>query len=211
MKDLKIFIPVVVAALALTALSGASVASASALKQFGGGTSLKKGTEIVASLESGNSTFLEDGFGLTATTCTGSTVKGKIERTTSEKGPEGSIGHPKGKIATLEFTGCSHTVDPDPNNKGELEVRNITGTTNGTVFSSGTKVLAFSTLLNQNCLINTGAGTDIGTLTGATSGFTRATMDINALLPLEGCSASTARWTGKYEITQPIGLVVESS
>jgi hypothetical protein len=36
-------------------------------------------------------------------------------------------------------------------------------------------------------------------------------MDINGLIPLEGCSASNARWTGKYEVTKPLGLEVEAS
>jgi hypothetical protein len=202
MKYLKILGLAAVAAMALTAILGAGTASASNIKVFGAAGNLGVGTEIEATLEAGNSAFLEDAFGLTAVTCTGSTVKGKIERVTP-------TGQPKGKISSLTFTPCGHTVDVEAS--GELEVRNIAGTTNGTVFSSGAKVKVFNTLLNQNCIANTGAaGTDIGTLTGAASAVKNATMDINGLIPLEGCSASNARWTGKYEVTKPVGLVSEA-
>jgi hypothetical protein len=208
MKYLKIIGLAALAAMALTAFLGAGTASASNLRIFGSGTNLKVGTTIEASLEKGTSAFLEDAFGLTAVTCTGSNVHGVIERTTQE--PVGKTGQPKGKISAggLTFTPCGHTVDVEAN--GELEIRNIAGTTNGTVFSSGAKVKVFNTLLNQNCIANTGAGTDIGTLTGAKSAITNATMDINGLIPLEGCSASNARWTGSYEVTKPVGLVSEA-
>ena len=203
MKYLKILGLAAVAAMALTAFLGAGTASASNLRIFGSGTNLGTGTAIEATLESGNSALLEDAFGFTATTCTGSTVNGTIERVTP-------AGQPKGKIGTLTFTGCpeKHAVKVLAN--GELEVRNIAGTTNGTVFSSGAKVSVFNTLLNQTCVAETGEGTDLGTLTGATSAAGKATMDINGLIPLSGCSASNARWTGKYEVTKPVGLVSEA-
>ena len=117
-------------------------------------------------------------------------------------------GQPKGSLSALSFTPCPHTVDVEA--KGELEIRNIAGTTNGTVFSIGAKVKVFSTLLNQSCVANTGAGTDIGTLTGATAASSKATMDISGTIPLEGCSASSAKWTGKYDVSKPLGLVSEA-
>lgn len=205
MKYLKIIGLAALAAMALTAFLGAGTASASVVKEkTSNGTTdtLGVGAVIEASLEPGTSAFLEDSFGLTATTCTGSTVKGTLEKVTPTS-------QPTGKISTLDFSGCGHTVDVLAN--GALEVRNIAGTTNGTVFSEGAKVLVFNTLLNQNCTANTGASTDIGTLTAAASATARATMDINGLIPLEGCSASNARWTGKYEVTNTTGLFTEAS
>jgi hypothetical protein len=201
MKYLKILGLAVAAAMALTAFPGAGTADASSLKQFGQSTSLPVGTVIEASLEAGNSMVLEDAFGLTSSTCTGSSLAGTISRVTP-------TGHPKGSLSALTFTPCPHTVDVD--SKGELEIRNIAGTTNGTMFWSGTKVKLFSTLLSQSCTVNTGLGTDIGTVTGATATSSKATIDINGLLPLEGCSVSNVRWTAKYQFSKPLGLVSET-
>jgi hypothetical protein len=203
MKYLKI-LAIATAAMALNTALAAGTASASNLRIFGSAANLTVGTVIKASLEKETSTVLEDAFGLTSTTCTGSTVEGKLERNTQE--PVGGTGQPRGKIAALTFSPCVDTVDIEA--KGELEVRNIAGTTNGTVLSSGAKVKVFNTLFNQNCMATT-SSTDIGTLTAATSATSKATIDINGLITMEGCAASNARWTGKYEVTMPLGLVSE--
>jgi hypothetical protein len=215
MKYLKRLGLAAMSVMALTAFLGVVTASAASLQTFtvGGNDKLGIGTVVEATLEKETSTLLEDAFGFTSVTCTGSTLKSTIYRTTTEKGPVGfpdeTTGNPRGKISTLDFSPCGHTVDVEAN--GELEIRNIAGTTNGTVFSIGTRVKMFNTLLNQNCTANTQFGTDIGTLTGAHHVLERATLDINGLIPLEGCSASSARWTGKYEVTIQFGLTVESS
>jgi hypothetical protein len=201
MRQLKIFSIAVAAAMALTAFLGVGTAGASSIKVFGASTSLPAGTVIEASLEAGNSTVLEDSFGFTAVTCTGSSWAATISRVTP-------TGQPKGSFSALNFIPCGHTVDVE--SRGELEIRNIAGTTNGTVFWSGAKVKVFSTLLNQSCIANTGTGTDLGTLTGAPSASGKATLDMNALMPLEGCSASSARWTGKDDVSKPLGLVSEA-
>lgn len=191
-----------IAATALTAFLGVGTAGASSIKVFGAAGSLPTGTVIEASLEAGNSTFLEDpSFNLVETTCTGSSLAVTISRVT----PTGS---PKGSLSTLSFSPCAHTWDVE--SKGELEIRNISGTTNGTVFSTGAKWKVFSTLLNQNCIANTGTGTDIGTLTGATAASSKATIDVSGLIPLEACSASAAKWTGKYDVSKPLGPVSEA-
>jgi hypothetical protein len=205
MKHLKALGLVALAAVALGGILSVEVASASVLKQTtaSGTDTLGVGTEIEITLEPGNSMVAEDAFGFTASTCTGAIIKGKIDRVTP-------TGQPRGKLSTLDRTGCPHTNDTEAN--GELEIRNIAGTTNGTVFSSGAKVKTFNTLLNQNCIGNTGgAGTDIGTLTGASAPTAKATIHVNGLIPLEGCSASNVRLTGKMEITKPIGLTIEPS
>jgi hypothetical protein len=204
MKYLKTLTLVAVAVMALMAVAGAATSSASVLKQrtSSGIDTIAIGTELELTLEKETSMFFEDAFGLTAMTCTGSIIKVKLERVTP-------TGQPKGKVSSFPLSPCGHTVDTEAG--GELEIRNIAGTTNGTVFSSGLKIKTFNTLLNQNCIINTGAGTDIGTLTAASSPTGKATLDINGLMPMEGCSASNGRWTGKYELTKPVGLVVEAS
>jgi hypothetical protein len=201
MKYLKILGLAAIAAMALTALLGVGTAGASSLKIRGASTSLGVGTVIEASLEAGNSAVLEDPFGFTGTTCTGSSVAGTLSVVTP-------TGQPTGSLSALSFSPCPHTVDVI--SKGQLKIENIAGTTNGTVFSENAEVKVFSTLLNQSCIAKTGAGTDIGKLTGATAAGSKATMDIEGTIPLSECSASSARWTGKYDVSKPLGLVSEA-
>lgn len=205
MKPLKTLGLAAVAALLVAGVFGAGTASASGLYKYttpNPNDPLGVGTVIEMTLEKETSLVTEDAFGLTSWTCTGSTLTAKIERVT----PAGS---PRGKITTLDYTGCAHTADV--NALGEIEFRNIAGTTNATVFLIGTTVTEFNTLLNQNCASAAGQGTDIGILTGAKAVNGMATLDLNGLLPLENCNAANARLTGKYWVTNPIGLTVEAA
>lgn len=204
MKQLKTIGPAVLVLFALSGILGTGNAAASVLKQTtaSGTDALGIGTKIEMTLEKGTSMLAEDSFGLTASTCSGAVIQGQIDRVTP-------TGQPRGKVSTFDRSNCGHTVDTEAN--GELEIRNIAGTTNGTVFSMGAKAKTFNTLLNQNCIGNTGAGTDIGTLTGAKSATDKATIDVSGLIPLEGCSASSVRITGTMEVVTPIGLIVEAS
>jgi hypothetical protein len=201
MSTSKLLCTVGVLVIALVVFLGGGVASASVPKHFGG-SAYGVGTPLEARLELGTTMVLEDAFGLHAITCTGSTIKWNLERVTPE-------GQPKGKVSTLDFAPCPEKHDVTVQANGELEIRNIVGTTNGTVFSSGMKFKFFNTLMNQTCTANSGGGTDIGTLTGATASTSQATIDVNGLLPLEGCSASSLRWTAKYTMI-PLGFVMEA-
>lgn len=205
MKDLKSLTIAAIAAMALTACFGVGSASATLIQKYttpSANDTLGVGTQLDFSLESGSSFTTEDAFGFIAVTCTSSNLKVTVERVTP-------TGNPKGKITTLDFSPCAHTVEVESN--GELEFKGIAGTTNATVFLIGAKVRVFNTILNQNCTINTGAGTDIGILTGAKSSTGKATLDLNGLMPLEGCAASSTRLTGKYEVTSPLGVTFEAS
>ena len=202
MKYLKIIGLAAVAAMALTAFVGAGTASAQTLYTYttpSENDPTPVATELVSTLEAGTSAILKDTLGGVNDTCTGSEVKGKIgTNTTTDAG---------GAISHLTFTGCSHTTHVLAN--GELEIKNIAGTTNGTVVSKGAQVTIKSTIFGVSCTANTGAGTTIGTLTGAKAHTAKATMDINGVITLEnGCGDST--WTGKYEVTSPVGLTVDS-
>ena len=202
MKYLKMLGFAVVAAMALTAFLGAGSASAQTLYKYttpSASDSIAVGTELVFSLGAGTSALLKDTSGGVNDTCTGSEMKGKVgTNTTTDAG---------GAISTLTFTGCSHTTDVLAN--GELEIKNIAGTTNGTVVSKGARVTFKSTIFGISCVANTGAGTTIGTLTGAKSATAQATMDINGLIVLEICGGDVT-WTGSYEVTSPLGLTVDS-
>ncbi len=218
MKYLKMLGLAAVAAMALTAFLGAGSASAAGLYKYttpSANDAIALNTELVSSLETGSSALLKDTLGGANDTCTSSEVKGKIEKNTTTA-PVGTL-NPQGRISALTFGGCSHTTTVISTSEeagvkyyGELEIKHIAGTTNGTVVSKNSRVTVKSTIFGVSCIANTGAGTAIGTLTGAKSPTANATMDINGTITLEnGCGDST--WTGSYEVTSPVGLTVEAS
>lgn len=194
-----------VAAIACIALIGAAPASGTGLLKYttpNPNDTLGIGTEIVASLESGTSMLWKDTGGLANETCTSSEVKFKIEKDTGSGGV-----NPQGKVLTWTVGGCSHTVDVLA--PGSIEIKNIAGTTNGTVISRETRVTTKSTVFGISCVLVTGAGTTLGTLTGAKSSTAHATLDFNAVITKEnGCGDATV--TGSYVITSPTGLMVEA-
>jgi hypothetical protein len=196
MKYLKILGLAAVAAMALTAFA-ASTASATTLEVKG--VKQTGSTAISASLEPGTSALLQLTSGAFANTCTASSVTGATTTPFTVAG-SGAI---KGTISALTFTKCTtETVKTDA--AGTLTVEWIKGSpTNGTVRSQNAEVTVPSPLGALNC--KTGAGVDIGTLTGKATG--QATMDINAVLNC-GIFASSATWTGSYVVTSPEGLGV---
>ncbi len=171
-----------VAAMALMAF--ASPASATTLEV--GGVARNASVSIEATIASGGSALLTDTFGVTANTCTTSTVKGNTEHVFS-----GST--ISGPVSTLSFSNCSEG-NPTTDIAGILSIERIGTTTNGTVRSTDAKVTVPSFFGTLTCLTN---GTDVGTLTGVASGS--AKFDINAVL---SCTViGTAKWSGTYTLT----------
>ena len=188
MKLSKILGVVAVAAMALMAFAG--TASATTLEV--GGVAKNSSVAIEATLKE-SSALLADTAGFTANTCTASTVKGS----TSSPFTGTTVGGP---ISTLSWSSCTEG-NPTVDAAGTVSVERIGGTTNGTVRSSGAKVTIPSFFGNLTC---TTSNTDIGTLTGVSSGA--AKFDINAVL---SCTViGTAKWTGTYTVTSPAGLGV---
>src|SRR3954453_18974209 len=121
MKLTKILGVVAVAAMALMAF--ASTASATTIES--NGVAKNEAITIHATLEAGKSALLSATGGGFANTCTTSTVEGTTTTFTGAK-----IGGP---INVLTFEMCNEepvVVDAP----GSLEVENIAGTTNGTLF-----------------------------------------------------------------------------
>lgn len=188
MKYLKILGLAAVAAMALMAI--ASTASATTLEIKG--VAQNSSVELVSSLEKGTTATLQTTDKSTLVdTCTGSEVKGKTEGTFTGN----VIG---GKVSSLTFTGCSHTTDVI--NPGKLTVSHIAGTTNGTVTSDEAEVTVTSTTFGASLVCATGAGVDIGTLTGVKEGS--ATMDIKGVINC-GFFIPSALWEGSYTVTTP--------
>jgi hypothetical protein len=158
---------------------------------------LGAGTELAMSLESGTSLLLKDSAGTTTETCTGSEVKGKTEvGGTTVTAP----------VSTLTYTGCSHTTKVLK--PGKLHIAWSSGT-DGTVSWSESEVTVISTAFGASAICKSGAGTTLGSLTGAKSKTDQATLDVNAKI---SCGIlGTATLTGTYKVTSPTGLVVEGS
>ncbi len=204
MKHLKMLSLAAVAAMALMAF-GAGTASATELYQLktsAAPATLAKGTVIDASLT--GSAKLESG-GEVLDTCTGGTVKGK---TTTAGSSTSTV---SGNIEELTWTNCTKPTTTVKN--GSLEIHHISGGTSGTVTGSGSEV-TINGIFGTSCVYGTGAGTDLGTLVGATGPHSHATLAINTSVPrISGgfLCPSTAVWNANYTVTSPVGLVVEAS
>jgi hypothetical protein len=201
MKRVKQLRLLAMGAVVLVALLGAATASGTELyKNTNPNDKLGTGTETSATLKTGTSLQLVDEYGTKTDTCTASEVKGKIES------PGGEASHPSGKLSGLTFSSCTHTTTVIA--KGELEVKGIAGTTNGTVYSKNAEVTVQSTFFGASAVCKTGAGTALGTLTGAGPGE-QATIHVNGKIP---CGIlATASLTGTYLVTEPTGLVAEAT
>jgi len=188
MKYVKILGLAAIAAMAMMAFAGS--ASASTLKV--GGVTQNNAVKIEASLTSGTSATLKTTSGSFQDTCTTSEVVG----TTNVFHP------PSGPISKLTFGNCTHTTHVVTN--GSLSVERIGSTENGTVSSSGAEVEVESTTFGVTLVCKTN-NTDVGTLTGTTSGH--AVMDINGVVNC-GFFVPSAKWEGSYTVTSPTGLSV---
>src|SRR4051794_15477674 len=88
---------------------------------------------------------------------------------------------------------------------GSLTVAWISGTTNGTVRSIGASVTVPITFFSESttnvtCTTAASPGTDIGTLTGSTTGTVE--LDVKAVLNC-GFLLPSALWEGTYVLTVP--------
>jgi hypothetical protein len=184
MKLTKMLGLVVAASLALMAFAG--TASATTLET--NGVKQSGGVTINASL-SGSAT-LSDTTNSFANTCKASTVSGT---TTFFTGTVVS-----GPISTLPFSSCTHekvVVDA----KVTLSIEYISGTTTGTVRSTGAEITVPTTIGSSIITVNCKtSNTDIGILTGNTS--LTSPIHINAVLNC-GFFLPSARWLGTYNIT----------
>lgn len=186
------------AALALAALMAfAGTASATTLTS-------PSGTVYTGEIksESEGSTSLKSSF-IGTVTCSGSTVKGKVES-------HGTGVTAAGKIAELTFSGCSGGSPTSPVAKpGTLEVHGTTTTGNGTLTSNGAEVIVHNTLAGTCTFVT--SNSDIGTLTGSNVTGGNATLDISGVAVRtngSGFCGESATWSGSYKVTSPSTLEV---
>lgn len=182
------------AAAAILLIVGAGSASATTMEV--GGVTQNKSVDINLRLAIGTSTVLSLTNGSLANTCTVSRMRGATQSPFS--------GTTVATWAnTLSFESCTRPVTV--HSAGALRVQYISGTTNGTVSSSGAEVTVGSPIGTLTC--NTGLGADLGTLTGSSGGW--AYLDVNAVLNC-GFLAPSASWIGTYETTWAEGLGVSA-
>ena len=192
MKHFNNFGLAAVAVMALMALVETGTASATTLEVSG--VKQAGSVTIEATAAAGTSALFQSKGGAFSDTCTSSSIKFKTETFSGA-----TVG---GKVSSLTFTGCAHTTHVI--NPGSLSIAWTSGT-NGTVSSSGAELTAVSTVFGVSCIIKTGTGTPLGTLTGVKAG--QAGMHVNGLL---SSPCGEIYWKGIYAVTSPSGLGVVS-
>jgi hypothetical protein len=182
---------------AMVTVVATSSASATTLEVQG--ITKNESIAIEASVSAESSTTFQYTNGQPFATCAGSELKTATESPyTRMPGPVG------GKVSTLSFSGCTDTFEVI--SMGTLSIEHISGSTNGTVVSSGAEWRIGWPKKAIFC--KTGKGTDLGTLTwGAPYPDGHATLDVNAVLDC-GWIFGEAVMQGTYVITSPTVLGV---
>jgi len=151
----------------------------------------RSGTTLDFTLKSGTKAKLASTAGETLDECTGSTLKGKTEKTEFVTG----------SIESLTWTTCSFTTTTST--LGKLEVENSSTSHNGTVKSDAETKVTINGLFFGSCLYGLKAGADLGELKEGKP----ATFVANAVAEKkEGSTAAcpeTAKWTAEYTLTEP--------
>lgn len=158
----------------------------------------------------------------TTVTSNGSAYTGEIKavnenghvsfhRSTGTTTEHGSGITAEGALSALTFTGCTDGVAVHVKKAGSLVIHSL-GNGNGTVTSSGAEIELTDKAWGITCLYTTGAGVDLGTLTGSSTTGSKATLDISVVLPRTGGSSlcgSTTIWTGSYVVNTPANLNID--
>jgi hypothetical protein len=188
-----------IATSAVIALIVFGVGNASATKLYNGATALSVGTTIETSLKTGTSASLTTTEGTVLNTCTGSWGSSSI----SNAGGAGfSV---TGTLSSGGWSGCNNTVSTTSG--GELEVSYTSGR-NGSLTAKNFQVTVQTPF--GSCVFTAGASTNLGTLTGSTTG--NATADVNAAVTRQsGLCPSSAKWVATYSVTSPWSLHVTAS
>jgi len=131
--------------------------------------------------------------------CSGSTVKGKLERD-SRTTPTAQLAG--GKLTELTWTGCTFPTKTLTPIEGGLEVEGLAGG-NGTIKSFGEIRVTIQTVLFGSCVYGVTAGTHLGTLTEGKPATIDAEAVAKKLSGSEAACPETSLWTGKYIQTEP--------
>ena len=197
MKYLKMLALAALAVSALMAFVVAGSASAAVLCKTATNPCSSKwtaGTKIEYTLKSGTSALWKDTSGVSLKTCTNAKLTGEISNAGSSTEPV--------RIKVTEDSWSSCTVGTTTNKLGEIEIKNITGTTNGTVILKGAEFTTNDVFFGDCSYGTAVGGTDLGTLTS--SGTGDSVIDVNAILaPVGGACCPDVVWQESFTITTP--------
>ncbi|MDQ2629520.1 MAG: hypothetical protein M3Y75_00905 [Actinomycetota bacterium] len=194
MKHLKMIATVAVTAMAALVVFGAGSASATTMEV--GGVTQNQSVTTLGSVKASSSMVLSRTDGSLANTCTEFVIEGKSLSPFTGTRVSGSG-------TTLAFGGCTRPVTAHAT--GLLHGEHIAGTTDGTMTSSGAEVTVGSPFGTLNC--KTGAGVDIGRLTGTATGH--AELHINAVINC-GFLVPSATMKADVTVTSPTGAAASA-
>ncbi|HEY6729819.1 MAG TPA: hypothetical protein VI039_02215 [Solirubrobacterales bacterium] len=139
-------------------------------------------------------------------TCNKAAVEGPIQS-------HGAAVTAKGNLGSLAFSECgaAHVV---VESAGSLEIHSTSGG-NGTVTSSGAKIsVTFTTIFGAIACEFATNNTDIGLLTASATSESKATLDVESVIPRTGGSllcGNSAELTGSYAVAGPLGLTLDAA
>lgn len=186
-----------IAAVATMPIMVFAVGNASATTLEVAGVAQNTSAPLTGSLTPGTKLVIARTDGSLANECEGSHLQGATTSPFTVADPAEITA----SVESLSFTSCTRPLTV--HRAGVLHIAHQAGTTNGTVTSSGAEWTAGSPFGTLTC--KTGAGVDIGTLTGATTASNpgpHAVIDINAILNC-GFLVPSASYKGTYIITAP--------
>jgi hypothetical protein len=206
MKYVKMLALAAVAASALMAFIGAGTASASTICSTTADPCPEvqkwpKGEILDFSLEGSallKETSAPGGEGKTLDTCKSSTVKGEITNAGS------ATQNVTGKITELTWGTCTFptkTLEPF----GGLELKKVTGTSNGTVIADGETKVTINTILFGSCVYTVSGGETIGDVTEGNPAVFHANAVARRTSGSAGVCPETSNWTATYVLTTTPG------
>jgi hypothetical protein len=185
---LKILCPAALSTFALLLFAGTASATTLEVK----GVKQTGAITIKASLKSGTSLLWKDTSGSFQNTCTASNLE--LKDSTATTGTSVS-----GPLSSLSYTKCTSEAIT-VHKQGTWRLQWIPGTTNLTVFSTGTEITVPGVFFTVTC---TTSNTDMGVITGSAAG--QGTVHLNAVINC-GAFLPSAKLEGTLTVTSPEGL-----
>lgn len=149
------------------------------------------GTTLDFTLKSGTKAKLASTVGETLEECTGSTLKGKLEKAEPVTTP----------VESLTWSGCNFPTTTTE--LGKLKVVNAATLHSGTVKGDSESRITVNGGFFGSCLYGLGSGTDLGELKEGKP----ASLVVNAVVTKLSGSATacpeTAKWTAEYTLAEP--------
>ncbi len=155
------------------------------------------------SLSKETSALLVNTKGEALDTCSGAEVQGNIEKV------GGATETPSGPVTSLTWTSCSFPTSTVT--KGELEIHQIAGTSNGTLTAKSAFDVTINTVLFGSCIYGVTKGTSIGDLTEGNPAVFHANAVAERFSGSAFACPETSKWTATYTVTKPATTISVSA